>query len=455
MPLDHTHDVQKCSWLDSAQDKNSDFPIQNLPFGIFRRRGSATAFRGGVAIGDQVIDLATLAAGSALHGHPELARQAAQACAQPVLNDFLAQGPPAWRALRHALFALLARGASPAQAAAVQAALVPQADVEHAVPTRIGDYTDFYTSYYHADNFGRIMRDVPPHEEVVSPNFHWIPLAYHGRASSIGVSGQRVRRPWGQSHAASADAPRVEPCAWLDYEMELGFYVGPGNEPGDSVPLAQAENHLFGVCLLNDWSARDIQFWEMAPLGPFLSKSLATTISPWIVTMDALAPFRGEWRRESRFPQPLPYLDNAQNQATGSIDIQLETLLETPARRARAMGPVRIAGTSFRHQHWTAAQMLTHHTMNGCNLQPGDLFGSGTVSGPTAGEAAAITELSKAGREPLRIDCGNGQFEERSFLADGDAVILRAWCEQAGFARIGFGQCRGEVLPAHSAMPTS
>ncbi len=315
--LDHTHAAEARSWLASANGAGSDFPIQNLPFGVFRRKDGSESFRGGVAIGDQVLDLAALARDGVLLGS---AAQAAQVCAQPALNDFLAMGPDVWRALRHALFGLLQEGASNSSIEAVRACLVPQADVEHSLPVRIGDYSDFYTSYYHALNAGRLMVGATS----VSPNFHSMPIGYHGRASSIGVSGQPVRRPSGQLKPPGAETVRFGPCAWLDFELELGFFIGKGNALGVPVPLEKAEDHLFGVCLLNDWSARDIQTWEMFPLGPFLSKSFATTISPWIVTMDALAPYRMPWQLAPDRPKPMAYLDTSANREHGAIDIALE-----------------------------------------------------------------------------------------------------------------------------------
>jgi fumarylacetoacetase len=307
----------------------------------------------------------------------------------------------------------------------------------------IGDYTDFYTSIHHALNIGKLFGIAD-----VSPNFRWLPIAYHGRVSSIGVSGQGVRRPMGQVKPPSEASPRLAACAWLDYELELGLVIGPGNALGEAVSVAEAEDHLFGVCLLNDWSARDIQGWEMAPLGPFQAKNFATTVSPWIVTLDALAPYRCPWTRAPGEPEPLPYLDDAQIRAAGGLDIRLEVALESAARRAAGLGPVPLTATSFRHQYWTPAQMLAHHTVGGCNLQPGDLIGSGTISGPAAAEAGAMMELTQAGRAPLRLAGPDGSVEERSFLADGDAVIFRGHCEAPGRARIGFGECRGTVLPA-------
>jgi len=437
MPLNHTHDAGARSWLAAANAPGSDFPIQNLPFAVFRRSGSNEPFRGGVAIGDQVIDLTALAHASVLDG---LAQKGARACTEDALNRFLALGPAAWSALREALFSLLQEGAAGPGVGALRSGLVPQSAVEYSLPTRIGDYTDFYTSIHHARNVGRIARPDAP----LAANFQWMPIAYHGRASSVVVSGTPLRRPMGQSMPPGADAPVYGPCARLDYELEMGFFIGPGNPQGVPIPLAQAEQHIFGMCLLNDWSARDIQFWEMAPLGPFLGKNFCTSISPWIVTMEALAPFRLPFTRPSDEPQPLAYLDDAGNRDQGALDIQLEVAIETATQRARGAAPSRVSGTSLRHQYWTIAQMVAQHTMGGCNLQSGDLIGTGTISGPTPAQAGAIIEQTKGGREPITLDGG----EQRAFLHDGDAVILRGWCEKPGAARIGFGVCRGEVLPA-------
>jgi len=441
--IDFTHDPAARSWLASANAPGTDFPLQNLPFGVFRCAGTRQAWRGGVALGDQVVDLAALAASGRLDG---AAAVACSAAALPQLNEFGALGPAAWTALRHALFALFAASGAGAERAGDW--LLPQAAVEHRLPMRVGDYTDFYTSLHHALNIGKLFGIAD-----VSPNFRWMPIAYHGRMSSLGVSGQGVRRPIGQVKLPTAAAPTLAACAWLDYELELGLVVGTGNALGEAVPLAEAEDHLFGVCLLNDWSARDIQGWEMAPLGPFQAKNFATTISPWIVTLDALAPFRCPWTRAPGEPEPLPYLDDPQVRAAGGIDIRLEVALESAARRSARLGPVRLTETSFRHQYWTPAQMLAHHTVGGCNLQPGDLMGSGTISGPTAAEAGAMMELTQAGRVPLQLEGPGGSVEVRGFLADGDTVVFRGHCEAPGRARIGFGECRGTVLPALASRP--
>ncbi|KLN58135.1 fumarylacetoacetase [Variovorax paradoxus] len=435
--LNHTHDAGARSWVATANTAGSDFPIQNLPYAVFRRTGSPEPFRGGVAIGNQVLDMAALSARQLLDG---LALDAARAAARPALNDFFALGGAAWRALRHAVFALLRDDAPPATVHAVRECLVPQAEVEYTVPARIGDYTDFYTSIDHALNISRLMNP----EGDVTPNFRWIPTAYHGRVSTIGISGQRFHRPMGQTMAPGARAPTYHACARLDYELELGIWIGEGNAAGEPIPLERAEEHIFGICLLNDWSARDIQFWEMAPLGPFLAKNFATTLSPWIVTMEALAPYRQAWTRPANEPQPLGYLDSHANRESGAIDIRLEVWLESEKARSDGSGPSRLSRTSFRHQYWSVAQMVAHHTVGGCSLNPGDLFGSGTISGPGPGEAGAIIELTRAAQDPVTL--ANG--EQRGFLEDGDAVLLRGWCEKPGHARIGFGESRGMVLPA-------
>lgn len=442
MNLNHTHNSQAQSWVLSANQAGCDFPIQNLPFSVFRRAGSAEAFRGGVAIGDQVLDLAALADAGVLQG---LALRSARACAGSALNDFMAMGQTAWSALRHALFDLLEATVTEPARQAVRACLLPLAAIEHAVPAKIGDYTDFYTSIYHAHNVGLIARPDAP----LTPNFQWIPIAYHGRGSSIGVGSgqqpQRYRRPNGQRMAPGAAAPTFGPCTRLDYELELAIWIGTGNAQGEPIALAQAEDHIFGFGLLNDWSARDIQFWEMAPLGPFLGKNFCTTISPWIVTAEAMAPYRLPFTRPVDHPQPLPYLDDPRNRASGSLSIELDVLIESQHMREQGLAPSRISHTNFKHQYWTVSQMVTQHTNGGCNLSPGDLFGSGTISGPVREEGGAIIELTQGGKVPITLASSG---EERAFLQDGDAVILRGWCERAGFARIGFGESKGEILPA-------
>jgi fumarylacetoacetase len=433
--LNETHDPALRSWVESANQADSDFPIQNLPFAVFRRQGSSEAFRGGVAIGGQILDLASACATGVFQGG---VAASAQAGSGDTLNPLMALGQPAWSALRLALSRALREGA--ADEARLSACLVPRREAEFAVPARIGDYTDFYTSLYHATNIGRQFRPDNP----LLPNFKWIPIGYHGRASSIGVSGQTFARPLGQTLPPGATEPLFGPCKRLDYELELGVFMGSGNALGQPVPVTEAEASVFGLCLLNDWSARDIQAWEYQPLGPFLSKNFATTISPWIVTLEALAPYRVPFTRPEGDPQPLPYLDAPANRAQGALDVQLEVLLQTQAMRDQGHEAERLTRTSYRHAYWTVAQMVAHHTVNGCNLQPGDLLGTGTLSGPTLDEAGALIELTVGGKRPLTLP--NGQ--SRAYLEDGDAVVLRGWCEKPGAARIGFGECRGTVLPA-------
>jgi fumarylacetoacetase len=433
--INHTHDAKARSWVESANRSGSDFPIQNLPYAIFRRRQSTEAWRGGVAIGDEVVDLAVLSQKGLLQG---LAATATAACSQSTLNAFFDMGPSAWQALRHGMFRLLGLDANAEQRRTFAECLVPQSGVEYAVPVQIGDYSDYYTSIYHAENIGKLAG-----LNTATPNFKWIPLAYHGRASSIDVSGQKFRRPLGQAKAPDAPTPMLQPTQKLDYELELAIYVGKSNQLGQPVSLSDAEQHIFGIGLLNDWSARDIQFWEMAPLGPFLGKSFATTISPWIVGLEAFAPFRLPFERPARDPQPLPYLDAKANRAAGAIDITLEVWLGSSKQRAQGVPTKRVSSTSFKHQYWTVAQMLAHHTINGCNLRVGDVLGTGTVSGPTVSEAGALIELALNGAAPVELATG----EKRSFLEDGDTVALRGYCERPGFARIGFGECLGEVLP--------
>lgn len=435
MTIDHTHEVTATSWLASANMAGCSFPIQNLPLAVFRRANGGEQFRGGVAIGDQIVDLAAL---SQISGPDSPFRTALEACAGPTLNNFLALGRSAWTALRHGVFALLSRDVDSLSRRSVETVLVPQSEVEYAVPVTIGDYTDFYTSLDHATNVGKLIRKDNP----VTSNFRWIPIAYHGRVSSIGVSGQRVYRPRGQWLAADATTPTFGPCTKLDYELELGVYVGKSTRHGEVLDVDSAAEHLFGVCLLNDWSARDIQWWEMAPLGPFLAKNFATTISPWIVTLDALAPYRQPWKRGADEPQPLPYLDSAGNRAHGTLDVSLEVSLHSTAQQRAGRPPALLSRTTFAHQYWSIAQMLAHHTSGGCPMNTGDLIGTGTISGPGEREAGALIELSQSGRTP--VDIGDG--ETRSFVEDGDVVILRGWCEREGFATIGFGECRAEVF---------
>jgi len=436
--LNATHDPALRSWVESANAPDADFPIQNLPFAVFRRAGTREPCRGGVAIGDQVLDLGALHALSPFSG---LAATALAAGAAPALNALMAQGPAAAAALRAALSMALRTDA--ALAPRLRALLVPQAQAQYQLPAVIGDFTDFYASIHHATAVGRLFRPDNP----LLPNYKWVPIAYHARASSVRVSGVDFTRPHGQLLPPGAAVPQLGAARRLDYELEVGIFIGRGNELGTAIPLAQAESHVFGLCLLNDWSARDIQAWEYQPLGPFLAKNFATSISPWIVTLEALAPFRVPFARPAAEPPPLAYLDDAEVRAGGAIDIQLEAWLETPKMRAAGELAWRLAHSSFRDSWWTVSQMLTHHTVNGCNLTPGDLLGSGTQSGSRAEEAGSLLELTGGGRQPLTL--GNG--EQRTFLEDGDRVTLRGWCERAGCARVGFGAVSATVLPARAA----
>ncbi len=434
-PLNATHDPALRSWVESANAPATDFPLQNLPFAAFRRAGSGESFRGGVAIGDSVLDLGGLHALGLFDG---LAGQALALCTAPLLNALMAAGNEVSGALRAALSGAL-RSGSPL-AARLRPLLVPQSAAEYRVAARVGDFTDFYASIHHATAVGRLFRPDNP----LLPNYKWVPIAYHGRASSVRVSGESFARPHGQVMPPGATRPQLAATRRLDYELEVGVFIGRPNLPGSAVPLAEAERHVFGLCLLNDWSARDVQAWEYQPLGPVLAKNFATTVSPWVVTLEALAPFRVPWVRPPQEPPPLAYLDDATQRSAGAIDLQLEVWLDTAHMRAQGVPPQRLSHASFRDSWWTIAQMLTHHTVNGCNLEPGDLIGSGTQSGPTPAAAGSLLELTAGGREPLTL--GNG--ERRTFLEAGDRVMLRGWCERPPYVRIGFGEAAATVLPA-------
>ncbi|WP_350585872.1 fumarylacetoacetase [Pseudoalteromonas sp. RB2-MNA-CIBAN-0110] len=432
--INETHDINLTSWVESANVDNCDFPIQNLPFAEFRRKGSDEAFRGGVAIGDQVIDLAKLSKLNVLTGD---AKTAADAASEATLNTFMGLGGQYWSALRLALSKALRAGSEHQQA--LSDTLVAQSDIEFSLPCRIGDYTDFYTSIYHATAVGSLFRPDNP----LLPNYKWVPIGYHGRSSSIDVSGQTFHRPKGQTKAPDAEVPSFGPCKRLDYELELGIYLGKGNALGDAIAIENAENHVFGFCVFNDWSARDLQAWEYQPLGPFLAKNFASTVSPWIVTTEALAPYRTSWTRDENDPQPMDYLESKANRDQGAFDIQMDVKIQTEKMRSEGHNPTRVSTSSFKHSYWTVAQMVTHHTVNGCNFMPGDMLGSGTQSGPTHEEAGSLLELSRGGKEKITLSNG----EQRSFLEDGDNVIMRGWCEKEGYARIGFGSVESTVLP--------
>jgi fumarylacetoacetase len=429
--LDQTHDPKLESWVASANG-HPDFPIQNLPLGIFSPSGGEP--RGGVAIGDRILDLPAALAAGLFTGE---AAKAAEAASRATLNLFLALGPGPRRALRMRLSELLAQGCP--EQGSVEPCLHDAAACTLHLPAHIGDYTDFYVGIHHATNVGKQFRPDNP----LLPNYKYVPIGYHGRASSIRPSGVPVRRPKGQVKPPDAPVPSFGPSQRLDYELELGIWIGPGNALGESIPISEAAEHVAGYCLLNDWSARDIQAWEYQPLGPFLSKNFASTISAWIVTPEALAPFRiAQPSRREDDPAPLPYLLDEGDQREGGLDVELEVLLLTPGLREKGLPPHRLGLSNAKNMYWTVAQMVTHHTCNGCNLQPGDLLGTGTISGPDEVSCGSILEATLGGQNPIGLASG----EERRFLEDGDEVILRARGRREGFAPIGFGECRATIM---------
>lgn len=429
LPLNETHDSALKSWVDSANDPQTDFPIQNLPFGVFVSQESGTPGIG-VAIGDRILDLAACVRSGLL---PDLPETLQSACTVPTLNPLMSLGTAPLSSLRLALSRLLRQGAAPHPEN-----LIPMETATLLLPATIGDYTDFYASIFHATTVGKLFRPDNP----LLPNYKYVPIAYHGRASSILPSGTPIPRPQGQRKPPDATEPSFEPSRLLDYELEVGAFVGMGNDWGQAIALDDAESHVFGLCLVNDWSARDIQAWEYQPLGPFLSKSFATTVSPWVVTLEALAPFRcPAFSRPDGDPAPLPYLASSTNQENGGFEITLEVFLTSAEMRDRHLEPFRLSQTSFKQMYWTLAQMVTHHTSNGCNLRPGDLLASGTVSGAEPGTQGCLLEITGRGTNPIELPTE----EMRSFLADGDQVLLRGYCQREGFARIGFGDCTGIV----------
>ena len=436
--MNATHAKSLRSWVESANDAATDFPIQNLPYGIFSRPGeSATARRVGVAIGDFILDVT-----AAVQAGLVLPSRAAKACASPTLNSLMRLGRGDQSALRSALSDLLRQGSESGQRAmeARQSLLVPIVDAALHLPASIGDYTDFYASIYHATNVGSMFRPDNP----LLPNYKYVPIGYHGRASSVVASGAEVRRPNGQTKAADAESPVFGPSRMLDYESELGLFVGRGNDIGSPVGIAEAEEHVFGYCLVNDWSARDIQSWEYQPLGPFLAKNFATTISPWVVTSEAVEPYRvAAFKRPDGDPAPLEYLSSDENEQSGGLDATLEVHISSRAMRSEKLPPLLLSRTSFSLMYWTMAQMLTHHASNGCNLCTGDLIASGTVSGPAPGEMGCLLELTRRGASPVTLPTG----EVRKFLEDGDEVIMRGYMQAEGHPRIGFGECRGVIIP--------
>jgi fumarylacetoacetase len=436
--LDATHDPAIRSWVENA-NAHSDFPLQNLPFGVFSpRQGgrSGTDPRGGIRIGDWILDLRLLAGSDLLTG-PAL--DGARSAAGSTLNEFFGLGAEPRRALRARVHSLMTEGSAARRT--VQSMLHSVDDVVMHLPATVGDYTDFYVGINHAVTVGTLFRPDNP----LLPNYKWVPIGYHGRASSIRVSGESFHRPRGQRKAPADTVPSFEPTRNLDFELELGIWVGQGNEAGEPIPTAKAARHVAGYCLLNDWSARDIQSWEYQPLGPFLSKNFATTVSAWVVTPEALAPYRSAAPiRQPGDPAPLPYLFDTSDQAAGGIDVDLEVLLCTAMMRAENIDPQALSLSSTRHMYWTVAQMIAHHTSGGCNLRPGDLLGTGTISTPDDTGYGSLLEMTGNGSRALQLPSG----ESRTFLQDGDEIFIRARAQRPGAAPIGFGECRAVVLPA-------
>ena len=433
----HRHDLQ--SWVESANALHTDFPLQNLPLGLFQSPEQSP--RPCIAIGSQVLNLAAAAQQGFLDDTLSATMLACRDDAS--LNPLIAQGRPALRALRTLVSAMLradTEQGSRARALA-NALLVPMEDAELLMPVRVGDYTDFYASIEHATNVGSMFRP----DNALLPNYKWVPIGYHGRASSLVKSGTPVQRPRGQSKDEGTAPPVFGPTRRLDYELEIGAFIGRGNALGTPIAIGEAELHVAGLCLVNDWSARDVQAWEYQPLGPFLAKNFCTSISPWIITLEALEPFRARaYSRPAGDPAPLPYLLDDENQRNGGFDISLEVLLSSERMRERHIAPMRVSIGSLSSMYWTLAQLVTHHASNGCNLRPGDLIASGTVSGPSSESRGCLLERTWRGAEPLALPTG----ESRAFLEDGDEVIMRGWCARDGFRRIGIGECRGVVIPA-------
>ena len=428
--INETHDPNLKSWIESANAPDTDFPIQNLPFCLYREKRNENPPRLGTAIGDFIFDVASW--------YEDLAKED---WSKPEANspfDFSDLNE-----LRRKISEDLREDQLEHIQNTIEADCLTQISAcEFFIPFHIGDYTDFYCSIFHATNVGAMFRPDNP----LLPNYKYIPIGYHGRASSIVVSGTDVKRPKGQTRPDAEQPPTFIPCKNLDYEMEVGFFVGKGNTLGESIPIETAEEHIFGLCLVNDWSARDMQAWEYQPLGPFLAKSFATTVSPFVVTMEALAPFRvPAFERDADDPQPLDYLNGEQNKQFGGFDINLEVYIQTPKMREENTEPFMLSRSNMKDLYWTIGQMLTHHASNGCNLQTGDLMATGTVSGKEKTERGCLLELTWRGKEPIELPNG----EQRRFLEDGDEIIMKGFCEREGFRRIGFGECRGRILPAN------
>ncbi len=433
--INETHDPNLKSWVESANDPNTDFPIQNLPFCAYRKIGVDSTERIGVMIGSQVLELTPFCQDN------KLVDQHFDGLVQHIrqLNLLTTYPVEVQRYLRGRLSELF-REESQRQEE-VSKYLIHASNVEFELPWYTRDYTDFYCSIYHATNVGSMFRPDNP----LLPNYKYVPIGYHGRASSIVISGTDIKRPKGQNRTDQEAPPVYIPCKSLDYEMEVGFFVGQGNELGTSIPIGEAEKHIFGLCLVNDWSARDIQAWEYQPFGPFLAKNFATTISPFVVTMEALAPFRTKaFEREAGDPAPLDYLADDNNAKFGGIDINLEVFIQTAKMRGENIEPFLLSRSNMTDLYWTIGQMLTHHASGGCNLQTGDLIATGTISGKEKSERGSMLELSWRGTDPIELPSG----EQRRFLEDGDEIIMKGYCEREGFRRIGFGECRGRILPA-------
>jgi len=435
--VNETHDPSLTSWIESANSPDSDFPIQNLPFGVFSRKGDSER-RVGVAIGDQIVDVGESLSANLWSGK---ARDVARWCDRPNMNELMQAPRDSISEFRARLSELLS--GTPGDSSVINplppGALVPMSEAELYLPADIGDYTDFYASVYHATNVGKLFRP----ENPLLPNYKYVPIAYHGRSSTLVISGTDVTRPKGQTTEKPAGPPTFGPTEMLDYEAEVGFFVGQGTEIGQTLSLEEAEERIFGICLVNDWSARDIQSWEYQPLGPFLAKNFATTISPWVVTWEALEPYRvPAFFRPSSDPQPLPYLSSEKNKTEGGIDLNIEVYIRSLLMREGRLRPFRLSQASLADIYWTPAQMLTQHSSNGCRIRPGDLFASGTVSGPEPGSQGCLLELTRRGAEFVTLPTG----EERRFLHDGDEIILRAFLQREGAARIGLGECAGLIV---------
>lgn len=420
--VNETHNPNLVSWLDSANDPNTDFPLQNLPVCRFIH---GNTLKIGIVIGDFVLDFEPYFDTFVSKGNEKksLELAASHYVRRQIQKDFKVDAPQSKINLIREHF------------------LKPIESCKFILPFEIGNYTDFYCSIFHASNVGSMLRPNNP----LLPNYKWLPIGYHGRASSIVVSGTKIKRPKGQNRSDATKPPQFIPCKSLDYEVEVGFFIGKGNRLGEPIPISEAEEHIFGLCIVNDWSARDIQAWEYQPLGPFLAKSFATTISPFVVTMEALAPFRCEaFSRSDDDPRPLEYLYDEENQKKGGVDLNLEVYIRTEKMRQEGIPPYLLSRSNMKDLYWTIAQMVAHHTSNGCNLQRGDLIATGTVSGKEKHERGCLLELTWRGTEPIELPSG----ETRRFLEDGDEVIMKGYCEREGFRRIGFGECTGIILPA-------